>query len=162
MRSILPNVYTLILSISDDGPTSLRLHDLKATSYVTPTTCIVCSSTVWGKGLACKLCGAALHSKCELKIPAGCGSTARAEVQKGRTSIDTIGSTSSTGGRSPPPISPIGGSLPAISGGRKVPPAFGVPCSPVVISSVIQVQRSAQVLYDYAATTAFELTVEGK
>lgn len=63
-------LHTLIRSRvhAENASTDLRPHEFKGSSFVTPQTCAVCASSVWGKGLKCTKCDMAVHPKCELKV----------------------------------------------------------------------------------------------
>lgn len=68
--SIRRSLHTLIRSWvhAENASTDLRPHEFKGSSFVTPQTCAVCASSVWGKGLKCAKCDMAVHPKCELKV----------------------------------------------------------------------------------------------
>lgn len=125
---------------TDDGGPPPVPHSFKSASFVTPSTCRVCETTLWGKAMSCKPCGSAVHTKCELLVPADCGS-------------------SSSTARRP---SSTHSSIPAASQSR--PSAAPIPTraqsyTTAPPTAVSQSSIPAKVLYDYSATTAFELSV---
>ncbi|KAI8333777.1 hypothetical protein EDC96DRAFT_451084 [Choanephora cucurbitarum] len=64
----------IIENIGDDG-LQAQNHDFKPSSFTIPTTCDLCSSTIWGlsnKGLTCRGCGFNCHTKCEMKVAPNC------------------------------------------------------------------------------------------
>ncbi|GAA5997496.1 Bzz1p [Rhodotorula paludigena] len=157
-------------TLGDDASTGLRPHEFKPSSFVTPSTCAVCESSVWGKGLKCEKCSMSVHTKCELKVPAGCAArpgagVVRAKSKKGggvatpatggsttslsRTMSTTSGTSSMSSG--PPPRRAVGppGSMPPPSASPPVPPSSSS-SSPV---------RTVTLLYPYTAATSFELTL---
>ncbi|KAL8279836.1 hypothetical protein RQP46_007686 [Phenoliferia psychrophenolica] len=134
-------------TLGDDGGPALRLHDFKSSSFVTPATCIVCEGSVWGKGLSCKVCGIAAHAKCELKVPAGCGTAGAAGVGRRRSKLGGGGlARSSSNATSSPLATKPSASSPVMPPPMRAPPAAAT-------------LETATMLYDYAATTAFELSV---
>ncbi|KAF8817208.1 hypothetical protein BYT27DRAFT_7205072 [Phlegmacium glaucopus] len=67
-------VDTIVLSIGDDVG-ALSPHSFKSSLFSIPMQCGYCKSSIWGlskQGKTCKTCGLAVHSKCELKVPANC------------------------------------------------------------------------------------------
>ncbi|ORY56789.1 hypothetical protein BCR35DRAFT_309722 [Leucosporidium creatinivorum] len=139
-------------ALGDAATTTLTLHSFKSSSFVTPAPCAVCASSVWGKGLSCKACQLPVHSKCEMKVPAGCtgrpgagvtrsGSKRMPQPQTQATSpiIDQVTPDSTSTSAIPPPR-------------RSIPP-------PTTITSSASALPTATMLYSYTAATAFELSV---
>ncbi|GAA5995348.1 hypothetical protein JCM5350_003960 [Sporobolomyces pararoseus] len=154
-----------------------RGHDFKPSHFVTPSSCVVCQSSIWGKGLKCSGCSLVCHPKCELKVPVGCGKTSSVGVGGGgagvvrshskaggslksgmsnlnldRTNSSSAGSinsnyeTTSTSSSIPPPR-------------RSVPPPLSTTTATSTASTTSKNLPLAQLMYDYQAATAFELTV---
>ncbi|KAI8454044.1 hypothetical protein BY996DRAFT_7120190 [Phakopsora pachyrhizi] len=52
---------------------SRRPHNFKLASFITPTSCYLCNSSIWGitkQGVTCKACSIHAHVKCRPKVPA--------------------------------------------------------------------------------------------
>ncbi|GAA5820358.1 hypothetical protein JCM3770_002781 [Rhodotorula araucariae] len=154
-------------TLGEDASTGLRPHEFKHSSFVTPQTCAVCESSVWGKGLSCKKCSMAVHAKCELKVPAGCtarpgAGVVRAKSKRGGASgagSPAMASTTSLARTtSSASASSSSASLPPLR--RAVPPPAGAispsPSSAPLPSSPAHAQR-ATVLYAYSAASPYEL-----
>jgi len=65
----MPNIFNL------DLERGASTHKFKSSSFKIATNCDFCHERIWGlgnKGLNCKDCGYACHSKCEMKVPATC------------------------------------------------------------------------------------------
>ncbi|BGP43903.1 Protein BZZ1 [Rhodotorula kratochvilovae] len=151
-------------TLGEDASTGLRPHEFKHSSFVTPQTCAVCESSVWGKGLSCKKCSMAVHAKCELKVPAGCaarpgagvvrskskrGSVAGSPAMTSTTSLartTSSASASSSAASLPPPRRAV----PPPSASASPPSPSGSPSSPA---------QTATLLYAYTAATPYELTL---
>ncbi|GAA6061524.1 hypothetical protein JCM10212_004514 [Sporobolomyces blumeae] len=170
-------------TLGDSASSGLRPHEFKMSSFVTPSTCSVCDSSVWGKGLKCTKCSMAVHAKCELKVPAGCSARPGAGVvrHKSRKSVgSTTGGGAGGGGGSGlegahasmsslslaptnSTSSSVGSSYstPSSAGPprRSVPPPFGSTPASAAPPSTAQSLPQAVLLYDYQATTGFELSV---
>ncbi|KAI8450434.1 ribosomal L18 C-terminal region-domain-containing protein [Phakopsora pachyrhizi] len=57
-----------------DNQGSQRPHNFKLARFVTPTSCYLCNSSIWGitkQGVTCKACSIHAHAKCGLKVPPG-------------------------------------------------------------------------------------------
>ncbi|KAI8456001.1 hypothetical protein BY996DRAFT_6412752 [Phakopsora pachyrhizi] len=62
-----------------DDQGSQRPHNFKSASFVTPTSCYLCNSSIWGitkQGVTCKACSIHAHVKCGPKVPANCPGSA--------------------------------------------------------------------------------------
>ncbi|BGP58525.1 Protein BZZ1 [Rhodotorula sphaerocarpa] len=177
------SVELLDATLGDEAQSDLRPHEFKHSSFVTPQTCAVCSSSVWGKGLKCTKCDMAAHPKCELKVPAGCAARPGAGVIRGKSkrmsgappaagggaansSTTSLARTSSTlSGRSSLDSSAAGSTAPSTR--RSVPPAFGSKPSPVSSPPPIAARppppaaaaatETATLLYDFAPSSESEL-----
>ncbi|KAK4701743.1 quercetin 2,3-dioxygenase, partial [Phenoliferia sp. Uapishka_3] len=145
-------------TLGDDGGPALRVHDFKSSSFITPATCVVCEGAIWGKGLSCKSCGIAAHAKCELKVPAGCG-TAGGAVNRRKSKLGHTHSISKKLSPTTPSSAtmPVATSTSSASSSMPPPPARAVP--PLAAVSEVSSLGTATMLYDYQATTAFELSV---
>lgn len=129
-------------SAEESGPPPTP-HTFKSASFVTPSTCRVCETTLWGKAMSCKLCGSAVHTKCELLVPADCGNGSTTTT---RRPLSHSSSTSISTTTQPRPLAtPL--------------PTRGQSYTTAPPTSVVQSSIPARVLYDYTATTGFELTV---
>ncbi|GAA5954052.1 hypothetical protein JCM8115_003293 [Rhodotorula mucilaginosa] len=167
-------------ALGENASTDLRPHEFKGSSFVTPQTCAVCASSVWGKGLKCAKCDMAVHPKCELKVPAGCAARPGAGVVRGKSkrlsgapaSISASGANSSTTSlsRTASTLSHASSleSSTAAGGGpprRSVPPAFGSerspasPSPPALPAQTSPPQQTATLLYDFTASSELELSV---
>ncbi|GAA5982912.1 hypothetical protein JCM10908_006829 [Rhodotorula pacifica] len=168
-------------ALGENASSDLRPHDFKGSSFVTPQTCAVCASSVWGKGLKCSKCDMAVHPKCELKVPAGCAARPGAGVVRGKskrhsgapTPATTSGTNSSTTSLSRTASTLSGSSIETSATGsgpprRSVPPAFGSKPSPVssvppppsrISARPSTARQTATLLYDFAASSELELSV---
>ncbi|CAE6452727.1 unnamed protein product [Rhizoctonia solani] len=144
----------------DEG--ARKPHEFKSTSFSIPAPCGYCKSNIWGlskPGKTCKNCGISVHTRCELKMPAECGiapelSPSRANSLARVSSINSVAPSVSS---IAPATSPIGGNStpPRINAlSRPVPPAASAP--PASSSAT-----KAKVLYNYAATGEFEVSITG-
>ena len=95
--------------------------------------------------MSCKLCGSAVHTKCELLVPADCGNGSAA-TRRPLSSISTSTTSTKTTTPSRPPAAPL--------------PTRAQSYTTAPPTSVVQSSIPAIILYDYSATTAFELTVQ--
>ncbi|GAA5911127.1 hypothetical protein JCM8208_000285 [Rhodotorula glutinis] len=152
-------------TLGDSASTGLRPHDFKPSSFVTPSTCAVCESSVWGKGLSCKKCSMAVHGKCELKVPAGCSArpgagVVRAKSKKAGAAVGAAGAAGSS-------TTSLARTTSSASGSSSLPPRRAVPppgssASPSASSrtSSSAPLQHATVLYPYAASSSYELTLD--
>ncbi|KII86660.1 hypothetical protein PLICRDRAFT_55576 [Plicaturopsis crispa FD-325 SS-3] len=131
-------IETIIAALGDDVGGN-NPHTFKSSSFSIPTQCGYCKSSIWGlskQGKTCKTCGLSVHSKCELKVPADC-----TKSRPGRSSTITRSS-------------PAGSTSSSL---RSVPTP-----SSFVKSEVVQPQQeypSARMLFDFSATSPFELSI---
>ncbi|KAG8881854.1 hypothetical protein FRB97_008978 [Tulasnella sp. 331] len=104
----LEETQSLVKTKNDQG--AGQPHTFKSSSFSIPTPCGFCKassvfwlvrwlSSIWGlskQGKTCKACGLAVHSKCELKVPAECSgaSGTKKSPVRARPTV-TAGSTSS-------------------------------------------------------------------
>ncbi|KAL0961378.1 hypothetical protein HGRIS_006332 [Hohenbuehelia grisea] len=122
-------------------------HSFKSSSFSIPTQCGYCKSSIWGlskQGKTCKLCGLSVHNKCELKIPADCQQSA------GPPTHSSLSSRASTTSRK--------SSIQSQSSGSSIP----TPSSFVHAPHEEVAEGSyplAKVLFDFVATSEFELGV---
>jgi len=115
-------------------------HTFKSSSFSIPTQCGYCKTSIWGlskQGKTCKACGLSVHSKCELKVPAECGSSSggskRPVLSVARTTTrSSIGSSAAT-----------------------TPTAV----QPDATSHVQDSYPSARVLFNFSPTSPYELAV---
>ncbi|KAI9620110.1 hypothetical protein KEM48_008313 [Puccinia striiformis f. sp. tritici PST-130] len=73
-----------------DDQGSQRPHTFKSASFVTPTTCCLCNSNIWGiakQGVTCKACSISAHVKCGPKVPSNCAGSAPLTGLKRNVSI---------------------------------------------------------------------------
>ncbi|CCM05936.1 uncharacterized protein FIBRA_08175 [Fibroporia radiculosa] len=115
-----------------------RPHAFKSVAFSIPAACVYCKSPIWGlgkQGKTCKVCGIAVHTKCELKVPADCSGsrgTARAPAS------GTTSATSASVSRSSSTISKLSDSQ-AVSGKGTFLPAKRINSQNVVEGSEVQV-----------------------
>ncbi|KAI0081551.1 hypothetical protein K474DRAFT_1681918 [Panus rudis PR-1116 ss-1] len=120
----------------DEG--SQNLHAFHSSTFSIPTQCAYCQSTIWGlskQGKKCKACGIAVHTKCEMKVAADCPGSRNAGA-KGHASSGSISHTSAPVSRS----SSVGS------------------INESSLHAVEEATPSARVLFDFTATSPFELT----
>ncbi|KAH9472717.1 hypothetical protein Pst134EA_003325 [Puccinia striiformis f. sp. tritici] len=73
-----------------DDQGSQRPHTFESASFVTPTTCCLCNSNIWGfakQGVTCKACSISAHVKCGPKVPSNCAGSAPLTGLKQNVSI---------------------------------------------------------------------------
>ncbi|KAI9611513.1 hypothetical protein H4Q26_008467 [Puccinia striiformis f. sp. tritici PST-130] len=73
-----------------DDQGSQRPHTFESASFVTPTTCCLCNSNIWGfakQGVTCKACSISAHVKCGPKVPSNCAGSAPLTGLKRNVSI---------------------------------------------------------------------------
>ncbi|KAF6744502.1 hypothetical protein DFP72DRAFT_1094692 [Ephemerocybe angulata] len=130
-------------------------HNFKSSSFSIPTTCGYCKASIWGltkQGKTCKSCGVSVHTKCELKFPANCGQKDSAPPSTRTVArTNTVSSTSSR------------------TSSVLASPAMPVPSVPTASSfvkdthsdntSIAESYPTARVLFDFKASSEFELAV---
>ncbi|KAJ8593663.1 hypothetical protein M405DRAFT_579416 [Rhizopogon salebrosus TDB-379] len=124
-------------------------HTFKSSAFSIPTTCGYCKVSIWGlskQGKTCKSCGLSVHSKCELKVPAECGN-----VHGIYEASEVLQSPSSTLSRSESRSS-------ACTSSGEVP-ALSPSVLPNASIHVKESNRLARVIFDFAASSSFELNV---
>ncbi|KAL0581179.1 Protein BZZ1 [Marasmius crinis-equi] len=123
-------------------------HTFKSSSFSIPTTCGYCKTSIWGlskQGKTCKACNLSVHAKCELKVPADCQRASgmnRTESTLSTTSRHT--SRASSNFREVTPIMEAA-----------TPSSFVHPSE----SEKEITYPTAKVIYDFVATSEFELSV---
>ncbi|KAG1749300.1 hypothetical protein EDB19DRAFT_1681903 [Suillus lakei] len=132
----------------DEGGSSP--HVFKSSAFSIPTTCGYCKVSIWGlskQGKTCKSCGLSVHSKCELNVPAECsnvhGDYKASEILQSPSSAVSISenrSSVSTSSRETP-----------------MPSSSSVP--PNTSPHVEETNRLARAIFDFAASSSFELNV---
>ncbi|TEB30594.1 hypothetical protein FA13DRAFT_1755022 [Coprinellus micaceus] len=131
-------------------------HQFKSTSFSIPATCSYCKTSIWGlskQGKTCKACGVSVHNKCELKFPANCGHpdetplASSSSLGRSNTAASTASRTSSRLSSNPASLS----SIPSASSFVKE--------SHSDQSSIAESHPSARVVYDFKASSEFELGV---
>ncbi|TDL17213.1 hypothetical protein BD410DRAFT_776337 [Rickenella mellea] len=139
--SVLKAEMDTILSALGDDEGGRQPHTFKFASFSIPTPCGYCKTPIWGlnkQGMTCKTCRMSVHAKCELKVPAECGSARPSRTSTISSSLsrsDTRASTMSAA------------STPTAS-------SF-TPSHRVSEES----HRMARVAYDFVPTSPFELAV---
>ncbi|BGP35818.1 Protein BZZ1 [Rhodotorula toruloides] len=153
-------------TLGDDASSDLRPHEFKSSSFVTPSTCAVCESSVWGKGMSCKKCSMAAHVKCELKVPAGCAARPGAGVVRHKSKKSApppagTGASSSTSSltRTSSRLSNSSVASSAAPPRRAVPP-LATPSPATLPQPSSASTETATLLYPYEAQSSFELSVE--
>ncbi|KAF8588584.1 hypothetical protein K439DRAFT_1613424 [Ramaria rubella] len=139
----------------DEG--SQQPHSFKSSSFSIPTQCGYCKSSIWGlskQGKTCKRCGLAVHSRCELKVPAECGAG-----NKGNNAIPVASPVSNTPPRtsieSEDPISLLIQSYWSFAGESSTPSSFARPHGTVGHDE----HSHANVLFSFEASSPFELSI---
>ncbi|EIW81337.1 hypothetical protein CONPUDRAFT_82321 [Coniophora puteana RWD-64-598 SS2] len=125
-------------------------HSFKSTSFSIPTPCGFCKVSMWGfskQGKTCTACGLAVHFKCELKIPADC-----TEAQGQHNASETLTRTTSK------VIKP---ELKASASEETLTNAEpgDIPTPSSFINFTKETQASARMLFDFSASSPFELSV---
>ncbi|KAG7088275.1 hypothetical protein E1B28_012288 [Marasmius oreades] len=121
-------------------------HSFKSASFSIPTTCGYCKTSIWGiskQGKTCKACNLSVHGKCELKVPADCQ---RGTGDVSRPASKSLASPSQTGRLSSKEVSRLE---------EPTPSSFVHPSA----SDKEITYPTAQVIYDFVATSEFELSV---
>ncbi|KAI9620105.1 hypothetical protein KEM48_008308 [Puccinia striiformis f. sp. tritici PST-130] len=168
-----------------DDQGSQRPHTFESASFVTPTTCCLCNSNIWGiakQGVTCKACSISAHVKCGPKVPSNCAGSAPLTGLKRNVSIaatfppaarlqgiDTIpnqgGLTRAVSTSNRPPavqthglgVGGAGGvSRSATTANRSV--ALPVNRNPLNRS---QARPQARMIYGYEASSGFEVSASG-
>ncbi|KAF9046761.1 hypothetical protein BJ165DRAFT_1345726, partial [Panaeolus papilionaceus] len=129
-------------------------HSFKSSAFSIPTQCGYCQSSIWGlskQGKVCKTCGLCVHAKCELKVPATCEeaeerptSTIFRRTSASQQDLKYFLRAHSQSPDNTPAITPSASS-------------FVQPSSPEHSSN--EDYPSARVLFDFMATSEFELGV---
>lgn len=131
----------------DEGGSSP--HVFKSSAFSIPTTCGYCKVSIWGlskQGKTCKSCGLSVHSKCELNVPAECsnvhGNYKASEILQSPSSAVSISESRSS----------------VSTSSRKTPiPSSSVPHN--ISLHVEETHRLARAIFDFAASSSFELNV---
>ncbi|OAV88834.1 hypothetical protein PTTG_12168 [Puccinia triticina 1-1 BBBD Race 1] len=77
--SVLTKEVEVLEQTLGDDQGSQRPHNFKSASFVTPTSCCLCNSNIWGitkQGVTCKACSISAHVKCGPKVPSNCAGSA--------------------------------------------------------------------------------------
>ncbi|KAF8968963.1 hypothetical protein BDZ97DRAFT_1797220 [Flammula alnicola] len=136
-------VDAIVHAIGDDEGAS-RPHSFKSSSFSIPTTCGYCKSSIWGlskQGKICKTCGLSVHAKCELKVPADCEQSEESHptmLFRKRTNASESG---------------------APGQGPSVAPSASSFIQSISEASSYEELIEAKVLFDFTATSEFELVV---
>ncbi|KAJ3547629.1 hypothetical protein NMY22_g1574 [Coprinellus aureogranulatus] len=115
-------------------------------------------SSIWGlskQGKTCKACGVSVHNKCELKFPANCGQPD--EPAPLSASLARSSTTASTASRSSRNSSMSDEAAPMVH--APTPSSF-VKDTHSEKSSIAEAYPSARVIYDFKASSEFELAVQ--
>ncbi|KAI9462227.1 hypothetical protein HD554DRAFT_2206560 [Boletus coccyginus] len=141
----------------DEGGSSP--HNFKSSSFSIPTACGYCKSSIWGLsklGKTCRACGFSVHAKCELKVPAECtGVRGDHEVAESPSRTSSIFRKE----RSNEPLGITSSGKPSSHSST----ADDVRETPTP-SSFVQADTphgytSARVVFDFSASSPFELSV---
>lgn len=132
----------------DEGGSSP--HVFKSSAFSIPTTCGYCKVSIWGlskQGKTCKSCGLSVHSKCELNVPAKCsnvhGNYKASEIPQSPSSAVSISESRS--------------SVSTSSRETSTPSSSSMPHN--ISPHVEEVNRLARAIFDFAASSSFELNV---
>ncbi|KDR82365.1 hypothetical protein GALMADRAFT_237644 [Galerina marginata CBS 339.88] len=140
-RVLTAEIDTIVQVLGDDEGAA-KPHSFKSTSFSIPTQCSYCKSSIWGlskQGKTCRSCGLSVHAKCELKVPANC------EETEGHHAISLFKRNTTT----------------SRSGVPEPTPTIAPSASSFVQSSEEHSEEvvQAKVLFDFTATSEFELGV---
>ncbi|PPR05914.1 hypothetical protein CVT26_008808 [Gymnopilus dilepis] len=140
-RLLSAEIDAIVNAIGNDEGSS-RPHSFKSSSFSIPTQCGYCNSSIWGlskQGKTCRACGLSVHAKCELKVAANC------EGAEERQSSTLFKSNTNASRTSVPEHTP------------SIPPSASsfVQSTEDIPEEVVE----ARVLYDFTATSEFELAV---
>lgn len=131
----------------DEGGSSP--HVFKSSAFSIPTTCGYCKVSIWGlskQGKTCKSCGFSVHSKCELNVPAECsnvhGNYKPSEILQSPSSAVSISESRSS-----------------VSTSSRETPKPSSSVAPNASPHVEEVIRLARAIFDFAASSSFELNV---
>ncbi|KAI0061488.1 hypothetical protein BV25DRAFT_1805486 [Artomyces pyxidatus] len=127
-------------------------HAFKSSSFTIPTECGYCGTSIWGlskQGKSCKLCGLAVHSKCELKVAADCTGV-RGSRHRSTDSLSRASSRPFDAG----PASSVT-ALPAAASSTPTPSSF----AQSDLHSHTEEPQAARVVFDFTPTSPFELAV---
>lgn len=131
----------------DEGGSSP--HVFKSSAFSIPTTCGYCKVSIWGlskQGKTCKSCGLSVHSKCELNVPAECsnvhGDYKASEILQSPSAVSISESRSSVS-----------------TSFRETPKPSSSPVPHNTSPHVEEVNRLARAIFDFAASSSFELNV---
>ncbi|KAF9267293.1 hypothetical protein L218DRAFT_1060412 [Marasmius fiardii PR-910] len=126
-------------------------HSFKSASFSIPTTCGYCKTSIWGlskQGKTCKACNLSVHAKCELKVPADCQ---RGSGDVSRTTSKVSAPSSQTSRLSSKGLYRL--TVPRME--DPTPSSFVTPSA----SEKEITYPTAKVIYDFVATSEFELSV---
>lgn len=129
-------------------------HQFKSASFSIPTTCGYCKTSIWGlsnKGKTCRVCNLSVHAKCELKVPADCGGE---KGKHGDMGISTSSSKSTLTHRASTLSNKSSVTTSSVNS-TPTPSSFIDSPSTISYSEI----PKARVLYEYAATSPYELSV---
>ncbi|KAI7865233.1 hypothetical protein BDF14DRAFT_1875630 [Spinellus fusiger] len=154
-------VNTIVQTIGDAGLQSAS-HDFKSCSFTIPTTCDLCSNTIWGlskQGLSCRACGFNCHAKCEMKTAPNCSRIkGKLDRQQYFAGLQTSSATkSSLGGRSrSASFNSTTESIPTT-----IAPSIVSSIAPSIVDKKTTVKSEfiARVLYSYDAQSPDELSI---
>ncbi|RDB15326.1 Protein BZZ1 [Hypsizygus marmoreus] len=143
-EKILNTEVNAIVSAVGDDEGAQYPHKFKSSSFSIPTQCGYCKTSIWGlskQGKTCRACGISVHTKCELKVPADC------QQMNGVSRTPSILSQSS--------------SMSLLSLSRTVPTVEAPTASSFVqpMAAEKETYPTARVLFDFSATSEFELGV---
>ncbi|KAH7870924.1 uncharacterized protein C8R40DRAFT_1240138 [Lentinula edodes] len=136
----------IVKAIGDDVGAQ-QPHNFKSSSFSIPTTCGYCKTSIWGlskQGKTCKVCNLSVHAKCELKVPADCqrGGGVSRHASRLSTSTSSASRMSVTG--------------------TSIPTQLVTPTASSFVHAVSKEEEhysTAKVLFDFTATSEFELSV---
>ncbi|KAJ3850213.1 hypothetical protein EV368DRAFT_75273 [Lentinula lateritia] len=147
----------VIVKVIGDDVGAQQPHNFKSSSFSIPTTCGYCKTSIWGlskQGKTCKVCNFSVHAKCELKVSSGLALDCP-DCQRGG-GVSRHASRLSTSTSSASRMSVTGTS---ISTQLATPTASSfVPTA----SKEEEYHSTAKVLFDFTATSEFELSVSGE
>ncbi|KAF8558331.1 hypothetical protein OG21DRAFT_1475027 [Imleria badia] len=150
---------TIAAALGDDEGGSSP-HDFKSSSFSIPTTCGYCKTSIWGLnklGKTCRACGLSVHGKCELKVPAECTSV-RGDHKISESPSRTSSTISRKEKSNEDPRVAFSGRHSSHSSAADDVAETSPPSSSVRVDAP-HGYPSARVVFDFSASSPFELSV---
>ncbi|PLW36636.1 hypothetical protein PCANC_18278 [Puccinia coronata f. sp. avenae] len=177
--SVLTKEVEVLEQTLGDDQGSQRPHTFKSASFVTPTTCCLCNSNIWGitkQGMTCKVCSISAHVKCAPKVPSNCAGSAprlgpkrhvsvaapspSSSRQQGVETQNSTGLSRAVSTRNPPSSALPNGSEGLARSATSVHPRrdHALPSTGRHALNRSEAKPKARMIYSYEASTGFEVT----